>query len=100
MRASTIKALLLAVALAAVGVLLRRWGHLEGLDDHELATRLLESRGIACTPKIVDRREGELYVVCADGKYDLVSPLPCGTSSPILCDVLGIDAACWELVRD
>jgi len=93
------KHLLVGVACAGalfLGVLLERYGDLNHLDDEPLAKRLLESRGIGCTPKIVDRREGELRIACADGTYTFVISLPCGSPRPWLCDVLGFDAACWE----
>lgn len=89
-----------AVVALGLGLALARYHDLQGLDDVTLARRLLEVRGIACTPKIVERGEAELHVVCANGKHDFVQPLPCGTASPILCDVLGFDAACWEHVPD
>jgi hypothetical protein len=73
-----------------------RWADLAGLDDVALAQRLLETRGILCTPKIVERDEGELHIVCADGKHTFVNPLPCGSASPFLCYTLEIDAVCWE----
>ena len=96
----TAKIVLAGLVAVVLGLFAARYHDLQGLDDVALARRLLESRGILCTPKLVERREGELRVVCADGKHEFVQPLPCGRSRPILCDVLGFDAACWERVRD
>jgi hypothetical protein len=87
-----------AVCGALISVAWWRWGRLGGLDDETRAARLLESRGILCTPKIVQRvEEGVLYVVCADGKYDIVAQPTCSES--FACEMLGFDAACWD-VRD
>ena len=94
----TAKLVLPGLAAIALGLVAGRYHDLQGLDDVTLARRLLESRGIACTPKIVERQEAQLHIVCADGKHDFVQPLPCGTVRPILCDMLGFDAACWERV--
>lgn len=74
-----------------------RWGWLDHLDDDALAKRLLESRGLLCTPKIVERiDEGVLRVVCADGKFGFAQAMSC--SEPFACEFLGFDAACWESV--
>lgn len=86
---------LCGIALATVW---GRWGCLSRLDDETLAARLLESRGILCTPKIVQRMdEGELYVVCANGKYDMVAQPSCSES--YACELLHFDAACWDIER-
>jgi hypothetical protein len=74
-----------------------RWGCLHTLDDATLAKRLLESRGVICTPKIVERvDEGVLRVVCADGKFAFARAMSCSES--FACEFLGFDAACWESV--
>lgn len=74
-----------------------RWGCLHTLDDAALAERLLESRAVLCTPKIVERvDEGVLRVVCADGKYAFAQAMSCSES--FACEFLGFDAACWESV--
>jgi hypothetical protein len=88
------------VAAAVLGGLLSllwwRWGRLAGLDDETRASRILEARGVLCTPKIVQRvDEGVFYVVCANGKYELVSQMPCSES--FACEMLGVDAACWDV---
>lgn len=87
------------LAVVATAVLLFawwRWGWLGGLDDQTRAGRILESRGILCTPKIVQRMdEGALYVVCADGKYDLLPQMSCSES--FACEMLHFDAACWDV---
>ncbi|HWB78879.1 MAG TPA: hypothetical protein VG755_28150 [Nannocystaceae bacterium] len=90
-----VKVVLIGVTLG-LGAAWLRFADLSGLDDDALAQRLLESRGIICTPKIVDRDEGELHIVCADGKHTFVQAMPCGSASPLLCDILDIDAVCWE----
>jgi hypothetical protein len=94
------KVVLAGLVALGLGLALSRYHDMQGLDNFTFARRLLESRGIVCAPKIVERSEGELHVVCADGKHDFIQPLVCGTASPILCDVLGFDAACWEHVPD
>ena len=88
------------LAAAVCGAMLSaawwRWGRLAGLDDETRAARLLESRGVLCTPKIVQRvEEGVLYVVCADGKYEMTAQMSCSES--FACEMLGFDAACWDI---
>jgi hypothetical protein len=83
---------LLFGVLANVSVL--RCAALEGLDDERRAARVLAWHGIACSPKLVERSEGELRVVCADGKHVLAAQPTCDESWPC---VLGLDVACWEL---
>ncbi|MFO0637042.1 MAG: hypothetical protein U0168_29780 [Nannocystaceae bacterium] len=86
----------LAVVVAAAWL---RWGRLQHLDEHTLAQRLLESRGILCWPKIAQRdHEGELSIVCADGKYRFVAQPSC--SEGFACAMLHIDAACWDRVPE
>jgi hypothetical protein len=88
-----IGAILIGIAVATAYA---RWGFLHALDDDALAKRLLESRGLVCTPKIVERDDGVLRVVCADGKYAFAQSMPCSES--FACGFLGFDAACWESV--
>lgn len=88
--------LVAAVCGALLSAAWWRWGRLAGLDDETRAVRVLESRAILCTPKIVQRvEEGVLYVVCADGKYELVQQMSC--SETFACEMLDFDAACWDV---
>lgn len=97
-RRRTWRTIALAALLLLAAVWLR-WGRLDQLDEHTLAVRLLESRGILCWPKIAQRdREGELSIVCADGKYRFVAQLPCSES--FACEMLHFDAACWDRVPE
>lgn len=88
---------LLALLAVVLVVAYARWGWLESLDDDALGKRLLESRGVLCTPKVVERvDEGVLRVVCADGKFAFAPAASCSES--FACATLGFDAACWESV--
>lgn len=86
---------LLGIAIATAYA---RWGCLRALDDAALAKRLLESRGVLCTPTLVERvlDEDVLRVVCTDGNYAFTQAMSC--SEPYACEFLGFDAACWESV--
>jgi len=85
----------LLLVLVPTAVAWLYWGRLAGLDDPALARRLLGSRGIWCTPKIVERpEEGVLRIVCADGTYTFAVEPSCDES--FACDTLGFDAACWQ----
>ena len=86
-----------AILVSIASTTYARWGCLHTLDDAALAKRLLETRAVLCTPKIVERvDEGVLRVVCADGRYAFAQATSCSES--FACEFLGFDAACWESV--
>lgn len=85
---------IILLLLAAVAIAALCSTRLGGLDPHQRARRVLLWHGIVCEPKIVERiEEGELRVVCADGKHWLSRQPSCDESWPC---ALGITVACWD----
>jgi hypothetical protein len=90
----------LLFTLATLGMISGlRYGNLDALSPHEKAVRIIEFHGEDCevvSAGIPD--EGLLAAECSNGDTLLFDiPLPCAGEDP-MCDFLGIDAACWEVI--
>lgn len=85
------------VAIAHVAVGAAAFGTIHTDSDRELAQRVLDWHLADCEVEKVNGGEGWVDAGCHDGRrFRLYAPLSCEDFS-VLCDVVGIDAACWEI---
>lgn len=96
----------LAIAVGLIGLTLQSlwlFDHVDARRDRsraEVASRVLTLHGAGCQVEKATGGEGSIIAACTDGRrFRLYAPLGCERDG-LLCEVLGVDLACWEVEAD